>query len=74
VWIYHDGKDDKQIIELSYSIFWLVIPSLAFFLLLPALMKFGFKFYVALVLSCIGMAMIYGAYVVVMRWLGVNIT
>ncbi len=74
VWIYHDSKDNKQIIELSYSIFWLVIPSLAFFLLLPVLMKFGFRFYPALALSCIGMAVIYGGYVMVMRWLGVNIS
>ena len=73
VWIYHDSKSDKQIIELSYSIFWLVIPSLAFFLMLPFLMKFGFRFYPALALSCIGMAVIYSGYVIIMRWLGINI-
>ncbi len=74
VWIYQEGKDNRQIIELSYSIFWLVIPSLAFFLLLPVLMKFGFRFYPALALSCLGMALIYSAYIVVMRWFGIQIS
>jgi hypothetical protein len=31
IWMYWDTKDTGKIIELSYSVFWLVFPSLAFF-------------------------------------------
>ena len=29
-WIYYESKDTQKIIEMSYSVFWLVIPSLLF--------------------------------------------
>lgn len=71
VWMYAEQKNAASVTELSYSIFWLVLPSLAFFLLLPLLLKAGTNFYLALVLSCIGMALFYGVYVYALRRLGV---
>ncbi|PZP86427.1 MAG: hypothetical protein DI582_02865 [Azospirillum brasilense] len=44
LWVYWDTKDTGKIIELSYSVFWLVFPSLAFFLILPLLLKHGLGF------------------------------
>jgi hypothetical protein len=44
IWIYIEQKESQKIIELSYSIFWLVIPSLVFFLVLPLLLKHGVAF------------------------------
>ena len=44
IWILSDTKDTAKIIELSYSVFWLVIPSLAFFLILPFLLRHGLNF------------------------------
>lgn len=55
IWIYNDTKDTKQIIELSYSIFWLVLPSLIFFILLPLFLKEGMKFFPALGLASVCM-------------------
>lgn len=51
IWIYHDTKDIKIISELSIDIFWLVIPSLLLFLILPFLLKKGISFYVSLLIS-----------------------
>lgn len=39
IWLYIDTGDKKEIGELSISIFWMVIPSLAFFIALPLLLK-----------------------------------
>jgi len=50
-WLYIDTRDTVQVIKLSYSIFWLVIPSLIFFIALPALLKNEINFYISLGLS-----------------------
>lgn len=60
IWTYQDTKDTGKIIEMSYSVFWLVFPSLAFFLILPFLLKQGLAFSVAMAGSIIAMAAIYG--------------
>ncbi len=43
IWLYIDTKDTQQVSNLSGSIFWLVIPSLSLFLLLPVLLKKGWS-------------------------------
>lgn len=60
IWIYWDTKDTSKIIELSYSVFWLVLPSLAFFLILPFLLKQGLAFPLAITSSIAAMAVLYG--------------
>jgi len=44
IWMHFDGAESKQIAELSGQIFWLVLPSLLLFLLLPILLKQGLDF------------------------------
>lgn len=61
IWVYWDTKDSSKIIELSYSVFWLVLPSLAFFVILPLLLKQGFVFPWAMTLSIIAMSAFYSA-------------
>lgn len=50
-WLYIDTKEIAKISELSLSIFWLVIPSLALFVTLPLLLKQGINFYWSMSLS-----------------------
>jgi len=50
-WLYYDTKDVNKISELSTSIFWLVIPSLALFITLPILIKKGVGFYSSIGIS-----------------------
>ena len=38
-WIYFETRDIEKIRSFSYGIFWLVLPSLAFFLILPACLQ-----------------------------------
>ena len=39
IWIYLESNNTQRLIVLSQDIFWLVLPSLAFFLLFPLLLK-----------------------------------
>jgi hypothetical protein len=47
VWLYVDTRDAAQIAELTLSTFWLVLPTLPLFLVLPMLLKMGWAFYPA---------------------------
>jgi hypothetical protein len=44
VWLYVDTRDVQKVAALSTSIFWLLIPSLALFLVLPVMLKKGINF------------------------------
>jgi len=48
IWLYIETSDVARISVLSYQIFWLVIPSLALFLLIPVFIKWGFGFWLSL--------------------------
>lgn len=58
-WLYIDTKDVGKVAELATSVFWLVIPSLVFFISLPILLKKGLNFYLSIGLS---MSMTAGCY------------
>jgi hypothetical protein len=64
-WLYLDTTDTARVSELSYGIFWLVLPSLLLFLLLPALLRIGWGFWSSLATAC---AATVGAYFA-MLWL-----
>ncbi len=51
VWLYHDTKDAARVSALSTGVFWLVLPSLALFLVLPLLLRQGLHFYLSLAIS-----------------------
>ncbi|MEQ1440433.1 DUF3147 family protein [Fontimonas sp. SYSU GA230001] len=71
VWLYRDTGDTAQIAALSGSIFWLVLPSLLLFVLLPVLLRAGLGFWLALLLSCVATAAAYGLMTLVLRRVGV---
>lgn len=50
-WLYLDTKDVGKVADLATSVFWLVIPSLIFFISLPILLKNGLNFYLSMGLS-----------------------
>jgi len=66
VWIYLDSGNADHVAALSRSIFWLVLPSLLLFLLLPWLLRLGIGFWLSLAISCIATA---GAYFAMLRLL-----
>jgi uncharacterized protein with PQ loop repeat len=65
LWMYRETKDTKQIAALSTDIFWLVLPSLLFFVIFPILLKRNVNFYLAFGVST---AVMVGGYFL-MTWL-----
>lgn len=73
IWLYSETKDSQKIIDLSNGIFWGILPSLLFFVLLPIFLKAGLNFPVALLLASLIMAVAYFVYVFVLNRLGVKL-
>lgn len=73
IWLYYDTRDKLKIINLSYGIFWLVIPSLTFFLSLPLMLKCGVKFWGALPVASFVTMVVYLAFMYFLKRFGVNI-
>lgn len=67
VWLYLETGDGAQVADLAANIFWLVIPSLVLFVLLPVLLRRGMSFWVSLLIA-MGATSI--TYVLVIRGLG----
>ncbi len=51
LWLYFEKAKLEEIAKLSSSIFWLVLPSLVFFLLFPTLLNRGMQFWASLSIS-----------------------
>jgi hypothetical protein len=73
IWLYADTRDTTKIAELSTGTFWLVLPTLPMFLVLPALLKYGMGFYISLALSIAVMLACYAMAVPLLARFGVTI-
>jgi hypothetical protein len=74
VWLYVDTRDVQQVSALSTSIFWLVLPSLLFFLALPLLLKQGLGFTASMLLAIVVMLAGYGLMLAGLRRFGVMVS
>lgn len=72
-WLYVDTNDSAKISALATSIFWLVIPSLAFFVTLPVLLKNGLGFYPSMGISMAATVGCYYLMLVVLNYFGVEL-
>lgn len=68
IWLYVDTKDVKLISDLSKDIFYLVIPSLSFFIILPVLLKKQVPFYMAMLISLSVMVVLYFGMLGIMKY------
>jgi hypothetical protein len=73
VWLHVEGTAPDRIAELSQQIFWLVLPSLVLFVLLPILLKQGLGFWISFGLSVAATAGCYLALLPLLRRMGVTL-
>ncbi|MDY7027834.1 MAG: DUF3147 family protein [Spirochaetota bacterium] len=59
VWMWAEKTDVGKIADLSSSIFWLVIPSLLFFVLFPMLLNRGVHFWMSFAVSAVSTIAMY---------------
>jgi len=53
IWLWRDTSDTGRIASHAEATFWLVLPTMAMFLLLPWLLRHGTGFWLSLGLSCL---------------------
>lgn len=63
LWIYGETNDVPRIAAHAEATFWFVLPSLPMFLALPAMLRNGIGFYLALAINCALTAALYFAMV-----------
>ena len=73
IWLYFDTRDYQKVIDLSYGTILLTIPSFAFFLILPLLLKLKQNFTISIIVSILGTGIIYFIYVFLLKKLGLSI-
>lgn len=71
IWLYVETKDVGKVAALSRDVFWLVLPSLPFFLVLPALLK-RWTFVPSLLGATLVMFAAYGVLALIQRWYSVE--
>jgi hypothetical protein len=70
IWLYIDTGSVERISRLSTSIFWMVLPSLSLFILLPVLLKNKVPFFPSLITSCLVMSLLYYVMIVILKKIG----
>ncbi len=73
IWLWRDTHDAERIAAHAQATFWYVLPSLPMFLVLPALLRSGVSFYLALALSCGMTVILYLAMVWTLKQFGVSL-
>jgi len=73
IWLYVDTHDASKISELSTATFWLVLPTLPMFLVLPVLLRHGLGFYPSLTIAVAVMAACYLLAVPLLARIGITI-
>jgi hypothetical protein len=65
IWLWHDKPDAENMAAHAATTFWFVLPSLPMFLLMPAMLRAGVAFWLALIAGCLLTVTLYFA----MIWL-----
>jgi len=73
VWLYVETKNPEKVAVLSQGIFWLVIPSLLMFIVLPVLLRAGLNFWLSLAASCTLTAVAYALVTWILKKAGIPI-
>lgn len=73
VWLYWETKSTERVSQFCINIFWMVIPSLSFFLILPFLLRKQLPLMVALPLACVLTAGMYALAISCYQKLGIKL-
>ena len=73
VWLYLDTGDVQKVATLAGGIFWLVLPSLLLFVLLPILLRLGWGFWLSLAVSSAATALAYVGMIRLLSLFGVRL-
>ena len=72
-WLYRDTRAVEEVISLSWSILWVIVPSLVFFVVLPLALRNGLGFVLAMLTACGVTALAYAVWVAAAGALGAEL-
>ncbi|SFU34506.1 hypothetical protein SAMN05216339_101443 [Nitrosomonas eutropha] len=72
-WLYIDTQDVGKVADLATGIFWMVIPSLVFFVSLPLLLKAGINFYLSMGFSLSATAGCYFIMIFILKYFDIKL-
>ncbi len=72
IWLYRDTNDTGEVTDLTWSILWVIVPSVVFFVALPLLLR-SLDFWPALLLACAATAVGYAIWVWLARRIGLDL-
>ena len=73
IWLYWETKNSQKIIDLSYSIILMIIPSLTFFIVLPFVMKLQSSFVISMIIATVSTIIVYWLFIVLLGKFGISI-
>ena len=73
IWLYWETKNSQKIVDLSYSIILMIIPSLTFFIVLPFVMKLQSSFVISMIVATISTIIAYWLFILLLGKFGVSI-
>ena len=73
LWLWQDRPDAANMADHSAATFWFVLPSLPMFLVIPALLRGGMNFYLALVIGCVLTVTLYAGMIALAPRLGIRL-
>ncbi len=72
-WLYIDTKNTEKVAQLATSIFWMVLPSLSLFVVLPILLKTKLSFLAGLSISLVIMSICYLLMILILNKVGIRL-
>ena len=72
-WLFADTHDATKVSDMSWSILWIVLPSIIFFIALPLLIRAGWSVPVAIGAATAVTALAYWGWTVILRHFGVDL-
>ena len=73
IWLYWETKDSQKIVDLSYSIILMIIPSLTFFIVLPFVMKLQSSFVISMIVATVSTIIAYWLFTILLGKFSINI-
>ena len=73
IWLYWETKNSQKIVDLSYSIILMIIPSLTFFIVLPFVMKLQSSFVISMIVATVSSIISYWLFILLLGKFGVSI-
>lgn len=73
IWLWHDTGDSEKLASHAEATFWYVLPSLPMFLLIPAMLRNGAAFWLALAAGCMLTILLYLLTVMIAARFGVRL-